>query len=215
MFSGNTVQYLWAPSSLLSWSWLFEKPRWVNILSPLGQTPQRTAFLKPRRCCSASPSSQAGMLISFALAWLEMRTICCTLSLSLLYCSVSVDVVVVFVQSLLEKKKRKRRQNMLIPTTSCLWRQEEVTVAVLSIATDCGCPQVCTLLQTLVVAQICCHFIDTNDLTKIFSLLQFLGNVWNCGHTVIKDLTPWHFLPLCLRTFSVFVCTLTAVRAFI
>lgn len=46
----------------------------------------------------------------------------------LLCCSISVDVEVMFVQHLLGKNVI---QNKLIPNTSCLWRQEEVTVTIL------------------------------------------------------------------------------------
>lgn len=98
-----------------------KKPRWVNILSPLGQTPQRTAFLKPRR--SRSAARAFGRACWFHLLWHGGRwgqyaVLCCAVQ--------SVwNAVVVFVQ------RKKRRQNWLIPTTSCLWRQEEVTVAIL------------------------------------------------------------------------------------
>lgn len=104
MFSGNTVQYLWAPSSVFSWSWLskkknFKKKTPVSQL-PLSSWTNTTAYSIPeaQTLLLRSLSFQAGMLISFALAWWEMRTICC--------CTVHVtaDVVVVFVQHPLEKK---------------------------------------------------------------------------------------------------------------
>lgn len=103
MFYGNIVQYLWAPSSLFSWSWFLKSPVSQHPLSSWTNT---TAYSIPesQALLLCSLSIQAGMLISFALAWWEMRTVCCTL----LYCSVSVDVVVVFVQRVLEKNRKTK-----------------------------------------------------------------------------------------------------------
>lgn len=95
------VQYLWAPSSLFSWSWLLKKSvmsqhplsRWINI----------TVYSIPEAYMLAlcSLSFQAAMLISFALAlWGDEDVM-----LHLLYCSARVDVVVVFAQESPLKKK--------------------------------------------------------------------------------------------------------------
>lgn len=89
---------------------------------------QFTAFLKP----------QTLLLWAFRRpCWFHLLWHCGRRGnlLYLLYCSVRVDVVVVFVQSPLNEKK-KYKENRLIPTTSCLWRQEEVTVAILFLSTQ-------------------------------------------------------------------------------
>lgn len=182
---------------------------WVNILSPLGQTPQLTAFLKPRRFPRSAAWARAfraggSMLLSFALACLEMRTICYTL----LYCSISVDVVVVFVQESSGNKIYKGRQYRLIPSASCLWRQEDVTVAVFFLSAHVCMLQV--VLQTPVVAQIYGWRLNLMITVILIiwqelKLLEFLGN---CGHTAIKRYNPMtlpaivfeDFLCLCVYT---------------
>lgn len=104
------------------------------------------------------------MLLSFALACLEMRTICYTL----LYCSISVDVVVVFVQESSGNKIYKGRQYRLIPSASCLWRQEDVTVAVFFLSAHVCMLQV--VLQTPVVAQIYGWRLNLNDNGNTYNL---------------------------------------------
>ena len=77
-FSGNMVQYLWAPSSLFSWSWLSTKTPVSQ--HPLSSWTNTTAYSIPgaQTLLLCGLSFQEGMLISFALTWWEMRTICCS-----------------------------------------------------------------------------------------------------------------------------------------
>lgn len=132
------VQYLWAPSSLFSWSWLLKKKKEKGVSQhPLSRWINITVYSIPEAymLVLCSLSFQAAMLISFALAlWGDEDVM-----LHLLYCSVRVDVVVVFAQESPGKKKRIIiiiKENRLIPDTSCLWRQEEVTVAILFLSTQ-------------------------------------------------------------------------------
>lgn len=71
-------------------------------------------------------SFQAAMLVSFALELWEMKTICCTI------CCCAVPSVWTWRLCLFSISWGKNVvQNKLIPNTSCLWRQEDVTVTIL------------------------------------------------------------------------------------
>lgn len=104
------VQYLWAPSSLFSWSWLLKKKKEKGVSQhPLSRWINITVYSIPEAymLVLCSLSFQAAMLISFALAlWGDEDVM-----LHLLYCSVRVDVVVVFAQESPGKKKKNNNNN--------------------------------------------------------------------------------------------------------
>lgn len=84
------------------------------------------------------------------------------------------------------------KENRLIPDTSCLWRQEEVTVAILFLSTQAW----------MSAAR---QYGYTNLQSGGFF---FLAVIMSGKRFQTKHVTRRHFLPLCLRTFSVFVRTL-------
>lgn len=192
-----------APSSQLSGSWLLkkkEKAGWVNILSLLGQTSQLTAFLKLTHSCSIHGRSiqfHAAMLVSFALTRWEMRTMCCTLVWPAQYgrghsiCSASPG------------------REMMTSRTD--WSPPLPLFGDRKKLQGRGCLQLCMLLERLHKSIV---YINVkwsgNNLTQPF-LCTILGKRFQTEATVFRDITPWHFLLLSLRTFSVAcVCTLEA-----
>lgn len=50
---------------------------------------------------------------------------------------------------------------------------------------------------------------------NFFYCCTYWQNLWNWGCSVFNAVTPWHFLPLCLRTFSVVVCSHSCCRFYI
>lgn len=76
---------------------------------------------------SPAPSCQEAMMICFGIVGDE--------EMCFIFCNHSARVVVVFVHWTTQKNNQKNKANRLIPTASCLWRQEDVTVAILVLST--------------------------------------------------------------------------------
>lgn len=137
MFSGNMVQYLWAPSSLFSWSWSSWKKKKKPGESTSSSWTNTTAYSIPEAqtlpLCSPSERSDghAGFICSGRVG--DEDNVLCSAPL-FRQCGRGGCVCSLF--SGRRRREKKRRQNRLIPTTSCLWRQEEVTVAALFLSTQ-------------------------------------------------------------------------------
>lgn len=156
------------------------------------------------------------MLVSFALEWWEMKTICCTI------CCCAVPSVWTWRLCLFSiswgKKCRPEQADPQHFLSLEAGRSYSHCSTSLNSSVDMWRVSWCrnySYKNQLGVKQQKMWWFGQIIWVKRFCCYNLWERVWNWGHCVFKDLTSWHFLLLCSRTFSVFVCTLTAVRGFI